>query len=495
MKKFALLFAFIFTLGNVIAQETVLTWDQLKSRKEKSDIEITDAKKSAKSKTWVKRGDLYYTIYTYNTAGLYKGMPAKGGLASAEILFPNYTQKTEIEGGEVWTYERMKLYFVGGVLDRWEETEKLDNESVLKSAEAYLKAVELDESLKEKSTFQSGVRDTRGGMINEAVEYYNVENFDKAYEYMSVGMKLGELPKLKDDTVFDANLITYYMGIIALKANLTDEARKQFKKSIENKYEAGASYHYMAETYLAEGDSTKFIETVKQGFEVYPQEEQLLIDLINFYINQKKPEIVIEYLDIAISKNPENPSYYSAKGTVYFNEYDEALKRYMKNREDAHEFKKEAFRERNNASKRVEAEKKQKEATDAGDKEYNGIFSNFDKAEKLYNKSLEIDPQFFNSAYNRGSLYLKRSRLYAIEADFVIKINKDFAKSEELTKNSEDALKKSAEMFEIALKIEPKDRDLLNTLKSIYFRLRDNENVARVEGLLLELGAEKSGIK
>jgi len=506
MRKLSLFFVLLFVMGSLVAQETIVTWDGLTKQKDKSDVEITNVKKNVKSKTWVKRAELYYSIYTFNTKGLYVGMPMESGMiekayvvGAKDVVGGNPKSKNQVGNEMVWEYPRKKLYFdENGRLARWEETEYIDKEAILKSAKAYIKADELDEkgTLKNKVTFMLGVKDTRNYVINKAVDFYSKENHKDALKYMTLASELGEFPKDKSDSLFDNRQIVYFMGLIALKGGMTEDARSNFNKSIESKYQEGACYHYLAESYVVDGDSAAFIAKVKEGFEKYPEEEQLLIDLINYYINKNQPEKVIEYLDIAISKNPSNPSYYSAKGTVYFNKYSATLAKYIKAREEAHKYKKQAFVDRNNAKKKLAAEKLRDAALKVGDAELVLIFGDLDKAEKFYVESIALDEKAFNAAYNVGSLYLKRSRVYALESDFVIKISKDFNKSDVLTKKSDEVLEMAAQKFEDALKINPTDRDALKTLRSIYFRMRDTANVDRLDAIIEKLPeVQKAGIE
>ncbi len=506
MRKLSLLFVLLFVMGSLVAQETIVTWDGLTKQKGKSDADIINVKKNVKSKTWVKRADLYYSIYTFNTKGLYVGMPMESGMidkafvvGAKDVVGGDPKSKKQVESEMVWEYPRKKLFFdKNGRLARWEETEFIDKEAILKSAKAYIKADELDEkgTLKNKATFKIGVRDTRNYVVNKAVDYYSKEKHKEALKYMTLASKLGEFPKDKSDSLFDNRQLVYFMGLIALKGGMTDDARANFKRSIESKYQEGACYHYLAESYAVDGDSAAFIAKVKEGFEKYPEEEQLLIDLINYYINKNQPEKVIEYLDIAISKNPTNPSYYSAKGTVYFNKYSASLSKYTTSREDAHKYKKQAFVDRNNAKKKLAAEKSRDAALKVGDEAFLLIFKDLDKAEEFYNESIKLDEKAFNAAYNVGSINLKRSRVYALESDFVIKIFKDFNKSEVLSKKSDKALEVAAQKFEDALKISPTDRDALKTLRSIYFRMRDTANVDRLDAIIEKLPAvQKSGIE
>ncbi|NPA67594.1 MAG: hypothetical protein GXO50_03190, partial [Chlorobi bacterium] len=383
MKKTATIFMLILFTGTLFAQEGP-TWEGLKKQKAKSDAEITNPKKSSNPKTWTKRAKLYYDISTFVTGGLYKGMPAHGnGFQNAELMVGKPGKILQEGDYEVWVYNRKKLYFKNGALDHWEQTEFIDKDALKKSAEALLKAVELDEkgTLKNKASFKDLNALIKTAVINQAIEKYNSKDFDNAYNLMDYGYKLCNLPKNESDTAYNANQIQYFEGVIAYKAKKYDAAKKHFEKSIKDGYQPGISYHYLADSYAASGDSAAFIAKVKEGFEKYPDEEQLIIDLINYYMVRGEADKAVEYIDLAIQKNPDNPSYYSAKATIFDNRTENILKEYISYMDKAYEYKKEAFRNRNNPSLKAASLKKRDEALNKANKLMNLYLENLDKAE------------------------------------------------------------------------------------------------------------------
>ena len=499
MKKLTTIIALIFFTGILFAQETGPTWEGLKKQKEKSDADITNPKKSSNPKTWIKRANTYFDISTFVLGGLYKGMPAKdNGIQNAEYLIGKPGKIMKQGDEEIWVYNRKKLYFKNGTLDHWEQTEFIDKDALRKSAEALLKAVELDTKgkLKEKASTKELNEMIKNSIINKAISKYTEKDYDNAYKLMDYGYKLCQLPKIETDTAYNEKQVQYFEGIIAYNAKKYDKAEKHFEHCIKDNYQSGLSYHYLADSYAKSGNNEKFISTVKEGFQKYPDEEQLIIDLINYYMQKNEEDKAVEYIDIAIQKNSDNPSYYSAKATIYDNKTDTLTKMYNKYMSEAYELKKKAFQNRNNSKLKAEFQKKRDEKLDEALNQVKLIDENIAKAEKLYEKSLEINPKFFNAAYNLGRLYLKKNDLKAKHADWLLKvyINKDFKKSGEYEAAAKEDLKTAAQKFENALKIKSDDRDLLNVLKRIYFKLHDKENLDRINKLIENLGNEEKTI-
>jgi len=514
MKKLSIFILATFFFGAVNAQEATVTWEGLKKQKEKTDSEITNPKKNVKSKTWLKRSDVYFNIHTFVLSGLYQGMPAKEGIANVERLVGKPGKILTKDGSEVWVYLRKNLTIKNGTLDSWEQTDFIDKDALSKSGNSLLKAIELDEKgkMKDKKTTKDKVKIVKTTVINDAISNYTdyskdfaannntltdfgKAKLDKAFKMMTLGYNLAELPTTADDTAYSKNQIQYFRGIISYHSKKYDEAKKIFQESADSKYGSGNTFHYLADCYANTGDSAKYIEIIKKGFQTYPEEEQLIIDLINFYMVRNEESKAVEYIDIAINKNPENPSYYSAKATIYDNKTDGLLEEYKKHMDLAYEHKKSAFRDRNNSSKKADAQAKRDLELKKALQIKTDIQTNLDKAEKLYNKALEVKPDFFNAAYNLGRVYLKLNSVNALHADYLLKvfIKKDFAKSGEFETLSKANLKEASNKFEAAYNINKKDKDVLETLKRIYYRLHDNVNRERVEALLSKLGTNNNG--
>lgn len=492
MKKTILIFGLLFSISISFAQ-VEQSWEGLKKDLEDSNEDIQHDKKKLKDKTWQSRSQLMYDIYTFNTAGLSIGMNAEEGIFSLKTVEgePLKKEKTE-DGGFVWVYPHKKVYVKNGIVQSWEETEYITDDALVKAYDALLKADELDEKkkLREKTDFQTLAMQIRTALVNKAIGYYEDKDYEPAYQYMEKGLKLAEFPKLETDTNYTVDVLHYYLGIIAIGAELYDEAKDHFASSIRLNYNPGMSYHYLAEAYGGEGDDEKYIEKIKEGFEKYPNEEQLVIDLINYYIKQEQPDKVIEYIDYAIQKNPENPSYYSAKATIYDNRDETYYEEYIQMMDSVHEYKKKAFQNRFDAKKKEMFQNKQKEAEDKAAELQAQSNDYFKKADALYEQALQTDPSFFNAAFNRGRLYYKRHERKAAEADIIFKIYKDGPRADKIEEEIEPSLRKAAEYFEQAHKANPKDINTVDILRSIYFKLRDEEKKEKYLKILNELKAE-----
>ena len=71
---------------------------------------------------------------------------------------------------------------------------------------------------------------------------------------------------------------------------------------------------------------------IQEGLKEYSQNGALLVEVINIYLNSNRVDDAMKYLDIAISQDPKNSSYYFAQGTLYdkLQKIDEATNSYLK---------------------------------------------------------------------------------------------------------------------------------------------------------------------
>ena len=156
------------------------------------------------------------------------------------------------------------------------------------------------------------------------------------------------------------------------------------------------------------------VKYLLEGNERFPNDEYMLIELINYYLMGDEPAKSEKYLDAAIKMNPKDANLYRAKGTLY---------------------------EKLNQP---------------------------EKAEEMYRKTLELDPNDFVSQYNLGNIQLNK----VIEAHK--KVN-EITDTEEYNKAFEDIMNQYESVvpyFERASELKPDDKNTLTTLKELYFRLR-----------------------
>lgn len=318
-----------------------------------------------------------------------------------------------------------------------ENYKKLSKDPLSVAWDSYQKVIQLDE----KNKFEKDLKTQYANLVidftNQGVICYNqgmktddTKDFKDAVNNFKRVLEINESPfgTQKVDTT-----VIYNAGVAAHKAGDLDEAIKFYKKSLELNYEAGKIYAMIANILLGQsraaneaGDSVtgkaKQEEAVKflhEGHKLYPDDNYMLVELINYYLMGDTPAKAEEFLDAAIKQEPNKAEYYRAKGSLY---------------------------EKLNQP---------------------------EKAEAMYIKTLELNPNDFFAQYNLGNIHLNR----VIEDHKVVQ---DIVDAKEYNAALDKVMEKYEAVipyFEKALELNPNDKNTLTTLKELYFRLRTKNKV------------------
>jgi len=317
-----------------------------------------------------------------------------------------------------------KAYFVKGQIyqaiaeSQIEIYKKLDSDPLTKAWDAFQEVIKLDE----KKHFTKKLKPQYKNLIidytNKAIEYYNAEKFAEA-----VGAFEKVLALENNDIVTEGQaatvdtMVIYNTAIAAQRASMYDVAEKYCRETLKLNYEPAKTYAILSNVLKTKGDREGALKVLQEGFEKYPENEYMLIELINYYLLGSEPEKAEQYLDAAIKQNPENASYYEAKGSLY-------------------------------------------------DK-----INEPEKAEAMYRKTLELKPDDFVAQYSLGNIELNKVNDLLKKVQDIQDIKKYNAGLE--TVYTEFA--KVIPYFEKARKLRPKDKNSLIILKELYFRLRDKD--------------------
>lgn len=277
--------------------------------------------------------------------------------------------------------------------------------------ETYKKVNEVDVKKKFDKKVNMQMEELARGAAVYGSEAYGVQNYAKALEMFELFLEIYKNPVFNN--FVDTSMI-FNCGIAANNAKNYDKAIEYFKKAADYKYNGGVTFSLLKSAYLSKGDSAQALVVLKQGFELFPNDLTLIVDLVNYYLVGGQAQEALNYLNMAKQKDPNNTSFYFAEGTLY--------------------------------------EK----------------INDIDKAVAAYLKASEIDPKNFNAYYNLGVVYYNN----AVKIFDKASSEKDDAKYNELNNQGNEELKKSIPWLEKAHSIDPKEETCAKTLKGLYFRMQ-----------------------
>lgn len=315
-----------------------------------------------------------------------------------------------------------KAYFVKGQIYQaifespLPDYKKLDPNALDVAWEAFQKVIELDVKQKYAKKLETQYRNLIIDYTNKAVEFYNAGDFKNALVAFKKVLEIEHSPIITQGkpAAVDTAVI-FNAGVAAQRAGELADAEKFYKESLKYDYESARTYAMLANVLKEQGKEEEAVKYLHKGYELYPDDSYMLVELINYYLLGGQPEKAEVYLDAAIKQDPKNASFYRAKGTLY--------------------------------------EKIEQPA----------------KAEEMYRKALEIDPKDFLAQYNLGNIKLTE----------VIDFHKEvlnIVDADKYNKEMEKVYEKYAAVipyFEKAEELNPEEKNTLTTLKELYFKLRN----------------------
>ncbi len=496
MKKTISIILILFvTVGFLSAQNNKDEVDNLRKKIEKSNKDIQNEKKKAKSQTWEKRGKLFIKAYNVNTRLLAPGISATMLTTIAKsdsdpTPFYGMPSKKRIEGNyEVWSYPSIDVYLVQAgksmVIEKWVETKPAFPNSLGEAYDAYMEAVKLDtdKKLVSKKAFLGKLKDLRDYTMNEAVTNFYDKKYDLALDGMQKCIDLAQY-KAESDTV-DLGSFAYFAGIFAYNAKKLNEAKKYFDQSLEHEYEVGTSYQYISQIMFELNDSLNAVKTLEKGLDKYPNEEKIIYCLIDYYTPRGEHEKAFEYIDKAISIAPDNSVLYIVKGNAYSTVFSNFEKDYYAVLAKADSLDKVSFKNRNNKSaydkiikERDDVLNNQLPPVKKQMKEYK------QKTIEAYNMGISKDKENPDYYYELARFYYERGVNNQTNASSIRKLKNII---NELKQNATDNFNKAKEYGEISYNKKPQDVYTLELLSKIYYRLQMYDKSSEMKKKMKEL--------
>lgn len=294
---------------------------------------------------------------------------------------------------------------------------KLSEDPLTEALNSYKKALDLDAGNKFSKSLKIKLTLLTNDLQNQAVQAFNDEDYPKALKSFEQVLEINSLPVVKADNPQTVDtVIIFNTGLAAYNAQNYDKAISYYKEAAKYGYNEARTYSLIASSYEQKNDTIGALETLKEGFGKYPEDNGILTSMIQIYLNLNKTEEAMKYLQMAIDQDPNNATYYFALGTLYEKINDE------------------------------------------------------ENAIKTYEKAISVDPKFFNAYYNLGALYYNKG-VKQIEVANKVPAN-DNDKYVEETKKADIWWEKSLPFMEKCYEINPEDSITLESLKNLYYRMK-----------------------
>ncbi len=502
MRKLGYIFVFVLLVQATFGQTAtpmksfasvkanLVKWQNVVKEPQKADFpnekKFTKAKakynKKVKSaSTWFNLGKAYKDIYSYAGENLAYNYPQQS------VMFLKGTPKEKATQGnkEIWKYDDFTLYFEDERISKWENKETTPD-AVQNAIKAFNKAIELDDKGSVKKKAQDEMVDLRNFLKNEGVMYYFDKQLDNAVSDYKATVKIYELPSMAatDTTNYNISEVYYYGAAFADAEKNTEQAIKFYQKNIDyckktpkaQQIEFVKSYRFLANDYKVIGDTVEAGKVLLSAYAQFPEEKDILVDLTQYYLDTHQPDKALEFLDKALQKDSDNYLFVFVKGTLYdgfkgkvYAQMDDLRK------EVSHA---DSMRQDSKMTKKAYTTLRASKLKDA-----NALWPEADKfmneAITEYENALKIKSDYSNASFNLGAVWYNKGAQITKLAD-LIPSNDMKTYDAEMAKAKEYFLK-AKPFLEDALKSDPENIPVMQTLKTVYAKMGKYDKVKELK--------------
>jgi tetratricopeptide (TPR) repeat protein len=359
-----------------------------------------------------------------------------GKLAEAkEIIDAATTYEKTMNDGTTWYYRGI----IYAALDTTSKAEfkSLDPDPLKVSLESFAKADQMGKAGKEYfiTSGNSVLPITKTDQIQQLANFY-LNKGASQYQDEKLEEALANFEKVQLVTPDDTTAY-FYAGYVSNAMENYDKAIANFEKYLEKGGKSTDGYSLIINTYSGpKEDKPKALEVVRRAKAAFPNNTEFPKVEIGLLIDLNKVDEAKAGLESAVQREPNNKIFHFYLGYV------------------------------------------------------NSKLEKMEDAKKNFDAALKIDPNYFEAQYYLAQLYL-------IDADKVRNQLKNLGISAADKKKQGELDKLLVEKFKVALpywekaeKLNPKDQDVLERLRSIYYFLGDEANEARVTKRLKEMGVD-----
>ncbi|MBX2979227.1 MAG: hypothetical protein KF905_08040 [Flavobacteriales bacterium] len=367
-----------------------------------------------------------------NVVNAYNHMKA-GELAKASEFIEMATQdpKTGISE-KTWRY-RGEIYYQMVIGEDAAMKQQFPDANA-RAIESYMKANQYDTKGSYKRDNDRILRVLQGMALNNGNEAFTNKEYDRAIalyaESERVATNFGEADT---NAIFNSALAYDYKGDDA-------NAIRRYREAIAAGYKGPEVYRYIASVQRRGKDNAGAITTLQQGREGYPNDKELVMDLMSLLLMEDRSDEAESMVKVALEKDGENAVLWSVLGSLY--------------------------------------DKKATAAAEAGDEA--SMLKWYGMAEEAYKTSIAKDKLFFDSYFNVGVLYNNRAA-YDYEKCNKIKSDTEYLKCKKV---ADDIYLKALPYFEEAHALREDDVPTIQQLMKLYAKMSEQAKYDAIKAKL-----------
>lgn len=350
---------------------------------------------------------------------------AKSELVAAKEYIDEAMEK-EADDPKTWYYAGeiyMGFFFLAS--DPEVQEKYITEENIKKGLDAYKHHIQMDK--KRKDDMEEEIRTKmyrfRAMFLNQAASFMQNQQ-----DSLALGAYQGSIQLM--DVVGEVDSVSYFNGgIMAENLGNWEVAEEFYGKAAEVDFAGNIAAPRYAKALYKNGKEEEAYAAMEKGAAKYGSDKDFITEEVNFYLltgdNEKAKGAVTRLIDT----DPNNPQLHFIAGTIY----DES--------------------------------------------------GQFEEALNAYDKALEIEPDYFDANFNRGVMLYNRGADKLKEVESI----DDFALMKEETEKAKEFFKDAVPYMEKCHELDPKERNTINVLKTLYLQLRMNDKAQEMNEKLKNL--------
>ena len=361
----------------------------------------------------------------------------------ANEVKPNFAQAEKLINGALTnaeTKDNAETWDVAGFIQKRINEKEMENaylrkpydtlkvyNSALNMCKYYFKCDELAQIPNEKGKIKNKYRKSnsaailaaRPNLINGGIQFFNLDKNKEALDFFATYVDVAINPMFEKENLLQTDTvlpqIAYYASLAAAKMEDYPSVLKYAPYAKEDKEVGKYAMEFISTALKAQGDTIKWIASLKDGIQKYPEHSFFFGHLIDYYSNNNKFDEAMQFADDMLAKAPNNTFYLYVKGYLYHNMKD------------------------------------------------------YDKAIEFYKKTIEVDPNYAEAYSNLGLIYCLQAQDFSEKA--TTDVNDPKYKEDQATLKV--FYEKARPNYEKARELKPDQKDLwLNGLYRVYYNLQ-----------------------
>ena len=235
--------------------------------------------------------------------------------------------------------EEMKKAYIAQPFD----TARMHN-SNYKMFEYFLKCDDIEQIPNEKGKVKfkfrkddaEAIMANRPALVEGGNYYYTNGKNDEALKFWGMYIDVAQAPMLADRDLMKTDtfipMIAYYSTVAGLLAENYDGVIKYGKYACNHPEFGEDVTDYTLRAYLAKGDSTQWLASLKESITKYPNNQYFFASLIDYYVNRGQMDEALTFGEDMLAKHSDDPNTLFVVGYIYqsLKKYDKAIELYKK---------------------------------------------------------------------------------------------------------------------------------------------------------------------